>query len=63
MNIHPDRLAANLADIERRIDEACRRVGRVGRPRILVASEISDGQRHVIATWGRNPPGRREQGR
>lgn len=39
MNIHPDRLVANLADIERRIDEACRRVGRVGRPRILVASK------------------------
>lgn len=39
MRIDPDRLAANLAKIEREIDEACRRAGRTDRPRLLVASK------------------------
>jgi len=39
MNIAPDRLAANLLEIERRIDEACLLAGRADRPRLLVASK------------------------
>jgi len=39
MNIDPDRLVANLREVERRIERACERSGRRDRPRLLVASK------------------------
>jgi pyridoxal phosphate enzyme (YggS family) len=39
MSLDLDRLRENLWVVEERIDEACRRSGRPGRPRVLVASK------------------------
>jgi PLP dependent protein len=38
----PDQLRRNLADIEARVEEACARVGREDRPRLVVASKYLD---------------------
>ena len=42
MNVRPELVCANLADIERRITDACSRAGRETSPRLLVASKYLD---------------------
>ena len=42
MNVRAEQVRANLADIERRIAEACSRAGRKTSPRLLVASKYLD---------------------
>jgi PLP dependent protein len=48
VNLHPERLRANLDEIERRVGQACSRSGRSDPPRLLVATKYFDAEEMAL---------------